>query len=73
MRLMEPVGNMSLPEDRWLHESSRSCPVCFNATSSVCVYISTGSYHVGILSRTRRENRGVGVAVAVGSPTTLYN
>lgn len=39
MRLREPVGNMPFPEDRWLHESSRSYPVWLSATCSVCVYI----------------------------------
>lgn len=40
MRLREPVGNMSLPEDRWLRESSRRCPVWVSAaTCSVCFYI----------------------------------
>lgn len=73
MRLREPVGNMSLPEDRWLRESSRGCPVWFSATSSVCVYISPGSFHVGILSRTGRECMEVGVQVAVGSPPHFTN
>lgn len=68
MIVMEPVDNMSLPEDRWLHESSRSCPVCFSATTSVCIYISIGSSHVEIPLRTGRRYTGVGVEVAVGSP-----
>lgn len=70
--LMEPVDNMFLPEDRWLHESSRSCAVCFSATSSVCVYISTGSFHVGILSRTGRRVYGGEGGGGGGFTTTHY-